>query len=264
MNLHRIRKWAQVSALMLLVVIPVMNKAGITVVTGTLYSLAIGPLWITDPLIGLQTYLTTLTIDTKLLLSVLIPLLVAVMLGRVFCSWVCPQNLISEFVDSLAAQLGIKRPFRPRPAALPRYLVLAWILVLTTLVGLPLASLLSAPGIISVQISRVITEGAAGIELGLIGLIIIAEMFFVRRAWCNYACPIGGFLGLFRVRKSMKVAFREDREHPCSRCRVCVDACQLGLDPLGGTIYPLCHNCGDCIAACAEMKGREKPLVFRF
>ena len=81
MKLKRIRKAVQLCVLAMLVLIPVLNKAGITVVSGTLYSLAIGPVWITDPLIGLQTYLTTRSPDVKLLLSVLLPLLATLALG---------------------------------------------------------------------------------------------------------------------------------------------------------------------------------------
>ncbi len=263
-KLTSVRRAVQVSTLALLVAIPLLNNAGISFITGTLYSLAIGPLWITDPLIGLQTFFTTMTVDTKMLLSVLIPLLTALTFGRVFCSWVCPQNLISEAVDSLAARAGVKRPLQPPPTALPRYIVLAAVMALTVLVGLPFASMLSAPGIISVQISRIVSERSAGLELGLIGIVVVVEMFLVRRAWCNYVCPVGGFLGLFRLKRTMNICFAETADHACGRCRRCEQACQLGLDPMGGRMYPLCHNCGDCVVACGNVKGEQKPLSFRF
>jgi ferredoxin-type protein NapH len=258
------RRVVQLAALALLVAIPVLNAAGVTFVTGSLYSLAIGPLWITDPLIGLQTFFTTLSVDTKMLVSVLIPVVAALALGRVFCSWVCPQNLISEAVDSVAGRLGVKRLFHPRPTAAPRYVVLTSIMALTALVGLPLASLLSAPGIISVQIARIVSEGTAGLELGLVGAVIVTELFLVRRGWCNYGCPVGGFLGLLRTKRTMKVSLGPDADRACERCGRCAQACQLGLHPVGGRIYPLCHNCGDCVVACGEVTGERKPLSFRF
>jgi hypothetical protein len=46
----------------------------------------------------------------------------------------------------------------------PRYIVLAAILILTPLRG-SLASLLSAPGIISVQTAKFVYEGIVGLEL---------------------------------------------------------------------------------------------------
>jgi ferredoxin-type protein NapH len=257
------RRTIQLLTLALLALVPVLNKKGITLVSGSLYSFAIGPVWITDPLIGIQTLLTALSLDLALLLSMTIPLILAFALGRVFCGWICPQNTLSEIADAMAAKIGIKRLFSPRRSSVPRYVVLGCLLVLIPLTGIPLASLLSAPGIISVQASQLILQGAAGLELGLIGLIVIAELFLVRRGWCNYVCPVGTFLGLFRVRKTMKVVFLPDADRVCGNCLACADACGLGLNPVQDGIYPQCHNCGACVAACGEIKGGKKPLMFK-
>jgi ferredoxin-type protein NapH len=264
MNLSRLRKSVQFLTIVLVILIPVLNKKGITAVTGTLYSFAIGPVWITDPLIGFQTILTTLTANRTLFLSMALPVLLALALGRVFCGWACPQNTISELVDFAARRSGVKRRFNNRPTAVPRYIVLVGILVLTPLAGIPLASLLSAPGIISVQTAKFIYEGSVGLELGLIGTIILSEYFIVRRGWCNYLCPVGSFLGIFRTKWTLKVAFTEDAERVCGECLACVEACQLGLNPIAGRIYPLCHNCGECVSACESIKAEKKPLVFKF
>ena len=264
MNLQRARKIVQALTIVLIIVVPLLNKKGITIVSGTLYSLAIGPVWITDPLIGMQTILTTLTADSTLLLSMLIPIVLTLALGRVFCGWACPQNTISELVDFSAEKFSIKRPFGKNTTAAPRYAILVAILVLTPLAGIPLASLLSAPGIISVQVSKFIYEGIVGLELGLIGVIVICELFLVRRVWCNYLCPIGSFSGVFRLSKTLKVVFTEDSERVCGKCLACAEACRLGLNPMEGGIYPQCHNCGACISACDNIKTDKRPLVFKF
>jgi ferredoxin-type protein NapH len=258
------RRIVQTLTLLLLVLIPFLSKKGISFVAGSLYSLSIGPVWITDPLIGAQTILTTMTIDRVLLLSILIPLVLTLALGRVFCGWVCPQNTLSEFADRAAEKFGFLRPVTSTPTARPRYTILAVILVLLPLTGIPLASLLSAPGIISVQVAQFVTEQIVGLELALIGIIILVELFLVRRAWCNYLCPVGSFLGLFRFKRTMKVVFAEDAEHVCGKCLACSQACRLGLDPMKGSLYPQCHNCGACIDACERMRAGKKPLEFRF
>ncbi len=264
MKLNKVRTGVQVSVLMLLVAIPVLNKAEIAYFTGTFYSFAVGFVWITDPLIGMQTILITLTADRMLLLSMVIPVVLTLGLGRVFCGWVCPQNTISEFVYRAAMKLGIDQPFGKSATATPRYAVLALVLILTPLAKVPLASFLSAPGIISVQAAKLIYEGIVGLELGLIAVIVVFELFLVRRGWCNYLCPVGSFLGIFRFRKTLKVAFAEDAEHACGKCLACVEACQLGLNPMAEGIYPQCHNCGACVSACKDVKARKNPLVFKF
>jgi ferredoxin-type protein NapH len=264
MKRTKARKIVQLSSVGMIVLIPLLNKHGISVVTGTLYSLAVGPVWITDPVIAVQTVLTTFAVDRTLLLSVVIPVVLALVLGRVFCSWVCPQNAISELFDLIAGKTGIRRLFRPKLSPFPRYAVLALVLVATRAFGLPVVSLLSAPGIISVQTAKFLYEGAVGMELVLIGVIVVFELVVVRRVWCNHLCPVGGFLGILRTRKTMKVLFAEDSARTCGRCGACTDVCRLGLAPLSGNIYPFCHNCGDCVAACEGIKGMANPLRFTF
>ncbi|MEW6116070.1 MAG: 4Fe-4S binding protein [Nitrospirota bacterium] len=264
MKLKLLRRLSQGATLLMIVLIPLLNIRGITAITGSLYSFAVGPLWITDPLSGVQTVMASLSADRVLLLSMLLPLLLALVFGRVFCSWMCPQNTISEIVDCFSRRGRIRRILTLPPTAVPRYAVMVCLLIAAPLIGFPAANLISAPGIISVQISKYFYEEVVGWELALIGIIVLAEMFIARRVWCNYICPVGGFLGLFRMRSTMKVVFSEDAVHVCGRCLECAEACQLGLNPMGEQIYPLCHNCGECIAACEKMKGKGKPLSFKF
>jgi len=263
MRLTAIRRTVQVCLLLLLFVVPLLNQQGISLVSGTLYSFAIGPLWITDPAIGLQTLFTTRTLDLVLLLSVLLPVVLALVCGRVFCGWLCPQNTLSELADAVAARLKIRRALSPAPTPKLRFVMLGIILLLAAVVGLPLISLLSAPGILSVQAARVVLEKTVGAELALVGLIVVVELFLVRRAWCNLLCPVGTVLGLFRVRRTMKVVFSEEVGRHCTRCHACAQACQLGLDPVAGSLYPQCHNCGACIEAC-KIDLIRKPLFFQF
>jgi ferredoxin-type protein NapH len=264
MSMTLFRRITQGLTLLLIIAVPVMNIKGITAVTGSLYSMAFGPLQITDPLSGFQVLISGMDWDNVLLLSLLIPVLLALFFGRVFCGWVCPQNALSELFDFLSEKLKPRRMFHPPLTAMWRYGLLILLIALVLFLHFPVANLISAPGIISVQITKYIYEGRVGIELGLIGLIVLAEVFLIRRVWCNYVCPVGGFLGVFRFGKTMRVHYKEDADHICGRCSECVLACRLGLDPMAGNLYPLCHNCGDCIAACERIKNEGKPLFFSF
>lgn len=261
MKITPIRRAVQTLSLAAMVAVPLLNSRGISAVSGSFYSVSLGPLMLTDPLIAIQPLLATMTFDRTLLASALIPAGIALVFGRVFCGWVCPQNTLSELFDALGGRF---RWFTFGVGPLIRYMVLAVILAVTLLFGFPLASLLSAPGIISVQTARFIYEGTVGLELALIGGIILVEIFLVRRVWCNHLCPVGSTLGLLRCRKTLKVVISEADDRPCHRCRECARVCQLGLNPLAGSLAPQCHNCGACIDACRKMTGEQKPLSFRF
>lgn len=262
MSIHNYRRITQTLMLLLIVAIPVLNKKGIMAVTGSLYSMAFGPLLITDPLSGFQVIITTLSPDRTLLLSLVLPVLLALLLGRFFCGWLCPQNTLSELFDFINEKLRIKRLFHPLLSAKWRYGLLLLLLAVTVGLRFPVANLISAPGIISVQVTKYVYEGTMGLEAVLVAVILAAEVFVVRRVWCNYICPAGSFLGVLRFRKTLKVVYLEDASHVCGRCLECANACRLGLDPMAGNIYPLCHNCGDCIAVCEKIKGKGKPLSF--
>lgn len=265
MKITPIRRAVQLLSLVAMVAVPLANSQGFNAVSGTFYSVSLGPLILTDPLIAIQSLLATLRFDAVLLASALLPLGLALGLGRVFCGWVCPQNTLSELFDTVAARLGLRRFFNLSPAGtLARYVTLAVILTATLLFGFPLASLFSAPGIISVQTARLIYEGSVGLELALIGVIILAEIFLVRRVWCNHLCSVGSTLILFRTRRTMRVVMAEDDGHACIHCRECARACRLGLNPMAGEVVPQCHNCGACIDACRDMTGERRPLSFRF
>lgn len=264
MKITPYRRIVQILSILLIIAIPILNRKGITILMGSLYSLAIGPVWVTDPLSGLQVMLSTLSANIVLLISMAIPIVLALIFGKVFCSWMCPQNTISELFDYISRKIRFRRLISLKSSATPRYGIMVILLILTSLLGFPVANLISAPGIISVQISKYIYEGTVGLEISLIGVIVLFEIFLVRRAWCNYICPVGSFLGIFRFKRTMKVVYSEDAEHTCGRCLECVRACQFGLNPMEGKIYPLCHNCGDCIVACERIKDKGKPLSFKF
>jgi len=265
MKIKLARRAVQTATLAAIVAVPLMAKGGVTAILGSMYSFSVGPVWITDPLGGLQAAIGAMGLDMKLLVSIMIPIALALALGRVFCGWMCPQNTLSELFDFLGQRLRVRRiVVRATATAMPRYVVLALVVAAGLALGLPTANLISAPGIISLQAGKYLIEGRAGLELALILGIILVELIIIRRAWCNYLCPIGGFLGLLRAPQTLKVVMREDESSPCGGCRECSSVCRLGLDPMGGKIYPLCHNCGDCVEACRGMSEKHAPLRFKF
>ena len=262
-RLHKLRRLIQCAALVFLFIVPVLNKMGVHHIVGGFYSIDIGKLVIVDPALVLQTVLLTRHIFIPLLLAALIPIVIALAAGKVFCGWVCPFNLFAEMADKLRRRIRPKtvKVRNSNPKSHAHWLIFGVILTMSVIVGIPLVVLLSMPGLISGQIADLLFFGALGLETLFILFILLLEVFVAPRFWCKVACPVGAALSLFRFRKTMRIDFAPTK-CVCSADHFleCHAACPLHLDPRSPGIYPACTNCGECVAAC-QHNGRA--LSFR-
>ena len=262
------RRCAQLLTLAAIFAIPALNLYEITFVKGTFYSMDIGDVALADPLAIFQAVFTSRTITLMMLASVVIPVFLVLMFGRVWCSWFCPYYLLTEVVAwgrSMFAILGVKpftssyREGSTSRQNLIRYLVLGGGLLLAGIAGIPLLNLVSAPGIISSQALVLVKFHTVTFELAFILLILLLE-FFLFKYWCRLFCPTGSFLSLFQWRRGLKVSKLHQK---CSRCHTCIRSCPMQINPMTEGDNPMCHNCGVCIDACPDNQQRP-TLGFRF
>jgi ferredoxin-type protein NapH len=127
-----------------------------------------------------------------LLVGLIPSVLIALVLGRVFCSWACPVNLLSEMMPA-------SRQGRP----LPRRTI--W-LALTAengaaaAIGLPLFAIWSPPGLVGRELFMAVFAGVLAIE-GLVLVAVLLMNLLAPRFFCRYLCPLGGLLALIGARR---------------------------------------------------------------
>ncbi len=261
----RWRLRVQTAAFVLLVAIPILNYFHIDFVQGWYQSLSIGDLWFVSPLEGLERILVTKTFYGPLLVGMLIPVLVALTLGRVFCGWVCPIHFLSEISDRLRSLFGGKL-YPPDRWRLPRFTLwwaLAGELLLAMILGAPLFVFLSPPGLVGRELLRLVFFQTLALE----GLIIVAVLLLnllTRRFFCRYLCPLGALLVLLGQKRRLRI---ELQSGACIQCAQCDQACPLGLTvSLGEGAGLHCWNCGTCVDQCQHaalqltLMSSQKPI----
>jgi ferredoxin-type protein NapH len=97
-------------AFLLILINPFLNYYWhINFIQGWYQSFALGNLWFVSPPEGLESLLLTKSLYLPSLVGMVIPFLIALFLGRVFCSWVCPVSFILELFDRLRKHVTQKK-----------------------------------------------------------------------------------------------------------------------------------------------------------
>lgn len=260
-KLYFYRILVQSFSFVFIVLVPFLVSIGARDITGNYYSFTIFGLEIVDPSMGLQTFLLS---GNTLIIAVIIPILIALMFGRVFCSWVCPYTAMLDFIEDLFNKIFkrklIEDKTNPKPALY--WSILVVIILLTIIFTIPIFTFISFPGIISSNIYYLFIGLSLSIELYIVLVILILESYYSKRIWCKYICPVGSVLALFRTSNTMRITYERDQCDCLGTISPCKISCPQGLDPKGKNLYPYCYNCGKCVKVC-EKTGKG-ALKFRF
>lgn len=183
---------------------------------------------------------------SNVVLSVLI-LLVTLVLGAVFCSFVCPLGTLQEWIGKLGKKLFGKKYNRFVPQKVHnvlryfRYITLAATIILTFNAG----RLIFADVDPYYAMYHFFTD-----EITLGSLIVLAVTMlgslFVERPWCKYACPYGALLGIVGKFSIFKIRRKADT---CNSCTLCDRQCPMNIeiskyDKIG---HAACIRCMDCV-----------------
>ncbi len=173
--------------------------------------------------------------------------------GRTFCSWVCPYHLLSELAEYLHLWLVEKKIIKNhtfhRKTRSVFYVIFALMALLS---GYTVFETISPTGIVS----RAIIYGP-GLALIWVGILLLFEVFYSRRAWCRYVCPIGITYAAVGTLSPVRVTYNAEACHHEGDCRkVCLVPHVLDLTIRGAAhdinqdVGADCTRCGMCVDVC--------------
>lgn len=192
--------------------------------------------------------------------SVILTILSVVLLGRVFCAWVCPTVLLRKVLGIRAAPAPMKEASsKPSKwAAYSPYAVLAGVLVSSWLFKFPLFCFFCPIGLsfgALYAVLRLASPDPLSVELLVFPLFLAVELV-VLKSWCRTICPLGALLSLFgNLNRFFLPTYNKDkcRTAQGADCHVCERVCPEGikLPDLGRKFAPQsCTKCLECWEKC--------------
>lgn len=239
-----------------------------------------------DPLVGVATAISTHTVYKWLWrgLFVLVPTL---LLGRVFCNWMCPYGTLHQFVGwlfDIRANRDSIDANRYRPLFQLKYYILTVMLVMAAFGSLQIGLL--DPICLLVRSFAVAFEPAADVAIRGVGealasrgvdadlsallfapgathhrifagawfvgamvVVLVGMNLVIPRFFCRVLCPLGAFLGVL----SRFAPWRIERDlTKCTDCDLCLKRCEGASDPQAALRKSECFVCFNCIDDCPE------------
>jgi ferredoxin-type protein NapF len=210
-------------------------------------------------------------------------LLLTALLGRIYCSTVCPLGILQDVISWIRKKT--RRKFRYRfgkPQNRWRYgfLVLPFLVLLAgkSLIGFTLLDPYSIFGRITSDLFQPVymwlNNRIAGILAGMdvyvlypenispasvftyvlpsLMLALVVWFSFTRgRLYCNTVCPVGTILGLLSRVSLFRIRMVEDLCTKCGKCAIACKASCIRVKTLE-VDFSRCVGCYNCIAVCPE------------
>lgn len=185
---------------------------------------------------------------------ILLFILMALTLGRVWCGWACPQTILSDLSEWLIKK---KLPGRIRSGL---YL---------------LASLWAGATVVWYFLSPYeflerLASGRLGVwpigTLLTVATLTLINLLWVRRLFCREFCPYGRFQTVLTDNGTLTIQAQPAHLQRCLNCNSCLKVCPTGIDIRRGFQIE-CISCGRCLDACRRVmakRGEEGIIRYTF
>ncbi len=253
------RRVVQTLSTLLIVILPFLNILRLDIPTLRFYFLT-SVLWVDE------FYLLFLVIMLVLWIIVIF----AMVYGRVWCGWMCPQTVLDELYYWLEGKsrrwLRVPGAGRKTGQGIVRWLAHHVLLgtamfALSVFVGFNLVAYFVDPYRMLGEIAALsLGSVTVGIIIG-IALLVWVDVMFWREKFCTKTCPYGMLQAVFTDSKTQIVRYATERHGECIECKACVRDCPMGIDIRQSPYQTECTHCGDCVDSCTAILSRLKtPL----
>lgn len=212
----------------------------------------LGAFYLSDPFAVLQMFAAGAVIGTDILIgAVLVFLIYGIVLGRSFCSWVCPINIVTDTASQLRSYLGMNTLKKTiNISRIVRYGIMGLAVLLSIILGVAAFEVVS-------PISMLHRGAVFGVGLGWLAVLFIFlfDFLILKYGWCGYLCPLGAFYTLISKYRMLKIYHTKENCTDCMECRMICPELEV-LEIIGrrsGKIQnSACNNCGHCIDVCDD------------
>ena len=177
--------------------------------------------------------------------------LLALMLGRVICGWLCPVGLGQDLLYKIKTP-KIKKSKVTRALSYLKYFILFVLVVIIPLIYLvpgfceyicpagTVAGLLSFPN----NPDWLADLGPFFTWKFTLLIVILVLSIFCYRVFCRFLCPLGALYGFFNKIALLGVKLDKTK---CTDCGLCQGVCPMDIKKVGDHE---CIQCGKCISVC--------------
>ena len=193
-------------------------------------------------------------------------ILLSLVFGKAFCSWLCPVGFISEALGDLGEKIFGRKikitKWLDYPLRSLKYLILLFFVysIFFLMSDAAIEEFLYSPyNLISDVKMYYFFADISRFSIIVISVLILLSIP-IRNFWCRYLCPYGAFLGITSLISPNKIKRNEENCIQCSRCAtVCPSF--IKVDKIKNVISDECTSCMNCVDTCPVSNTLEMNLI---